>query len=133
MTRIWIIILLSGFWTIDCLGQESPCDSLFTVVDKEPLFAKEKKGLLEYFGKNLKFNNACKADQLIRLTWTINKEGKMIDIDAVGLEGQCKADLISQLKTFPIWSPGRLKGKLVCVKMTLPMHTSGLRTNENDR
>lgn len=110
--------------TVDSLGQET-CDSLYTVVDQMPVYGKGQSDILEYLAKNLKFSKTCRPEELRKLTWTIDTEGKMIDIDALGIEGQCKANIIEQLKTFPYWTPGRLNGELVCVRMILPIHIRG--------
>ena len=57
----------------------------------------------------------------------------MIDIDALGVEGQCKANIIEQLKAFPHWTPGRLKGELVCVKIDFTDTHSRKLAEMNDR
>lgn len=124
MIKIWIIIFICGLCTVDSLGQET-CDSLYTVVDQMPVYGKGQSDILEYLAKNLKFSKTCRPEELRKLTWTIDTEGKMIDIDALGIEGQCKANIIEQLKTFPYWTPGRLNGELVCVRMILPIHIRG--------
>lgn len=70
--------------------------------------------------RNVQFGQ-CGVDEMKLLTWTINTEGRMIDIDATSLEGKCKQDIVRQLERFPLWKPGRLNGKPVCVKMNLRM------------
>ena len=122
MIKIWTTIFILGLWTFDSFGQESPCDSVYTFVDQMPTYGKGTVDLMRYLMKNLKFNKRCLPEELRRLTWTINKEGKMVDIDLVGLEGECRDQAIAQLKPFSTWTPGRLNGKLVCVKMVLPIH-----------
>jgi hypothetical protein len=43
----------------------------------------------------------------------------MVNIDVPSIEGECRQKIIEQLKAFPKWKPGRLKGKPVCIKMYL--------------
>lgn len=122
MTKSWIVIFLIGLWTINSFGQENSCDSVYTIVDEMPSYGKGNEDIVKYLMKNLKFKKPCRPEELRRLTWTVNKEGKIVDIDTIGFDGQCKTDLIDQLKSFPNWTPGRLKGELVCVKIILPIH-----------
>lgn len=122
MTKIWTAIFILGLWTVDSFGQESSCDSVYTFVDQMPTYGKGAEDIMKYVKKNFKFENPCRPEELKRLTWTINKEGKMVDIDLVGLEGECRTRTIEQLKSFPTWTPGRLNGELVCVRMVLPVH-----------
>ena len=123
MIKTWIVVVfIVGFWTIDSFGQGTPCDSLYTVVDQMPIYGKGNEDILKYLMKNLKFKNPCRPEELRRMTWTINKQGKMIDIDVIGLDGKCKTDIIDQLKQIRTWTPGRLNGDLVCVKMIFPIH-----------
>jgi hypothetical protein len=102
------------------LGQTAHCDSVHTIVDEMPKFGTADQELFMYIAKNLKFG-ACGVDEMKLLTWTIDSEGRMINIDATSLDGECKKNVIEQLKKFPSWKPGRHKGKPVCVKMNLRM------------
>jgi hypothetical protein len=99
-------------------GQTSHCDSAYAIVDEIPKFGELDFTL--YLAKNVKFGK-CGMDEMKIFTWTVDTEGQMINIDAPTLEGQCKQDIIGQLEKFPRWKPGKLKGRLVCVKMTLRM------------
>lgn len=122
MIKIWTTIFFLGLCKVNCFGQDSRCDSVYTVVDQMPTYGKGKEDLMRYLMKTLKFKKPCRPEELRRLTWTINKEGKMVDMDLIGLEGKCREQIIEQLKSFPTWTPGRQNGKLVCVKMILPIH-----------
>jgi hypothetical protein len=125
MTKIWIVLFICGLATVNCFGQQNTCDSLFTVVDQRPIYRTGMADVYEYIAKKLTFKKPCGPEGIRQLIWTIDKEGKMIDIDVIGLEGQCKTDVIKQLTTFPTWTPGRLRGELVCVKMIIPVHIDG--------
>ena len=127
MNKIWITLFFFGIWPADSFGQDSQCDSVYTVVDQMPTYGKEPEDLVRYLRSNLKFKKPCRPEELRRLTWTINREGKIVQIDLVGLEGECREQIVEQLKSLPSWVPGRLNGKLVCVKMVLPIH---IRPNE---
>lgn len=71
---------------------------------------------LAFYISNLDYGN-CSIGEAIILTWTIDLTGKMIDIDAFGLNGECKDRVIGQLAKFPRWTPARVMGIPVCFKM----------------
>ena len=115
---IFALVLL-----VNCLAaQDEPCDTIYTIIDEMPTFGDKKGDFFEYIGKNLKFKKPCSPDELTGVTWTINKMGKMVDVEVMGIDGECKMNVIKQINSFPLWIPGKLNGKAVCVHMTLPIH-----------
>lgn len=46
----------------------------------------------------------------------------MVDVEVMGIDGECKRNLVHQLETFPLWTPGKLSGNSACVQMILPVH-----------
>ncbi len=127
MFKLFIAIFIVGLWPSEIYGQVSSCDSVYTFVDQMPTFRNGDSDLLIYLNKNLKFRERCRPEELKRLIWTIDKDGNMTDIDLIGLEDQCKTDIIEQLKNIPIWSPGQLNGEFVCVKMMVPINITPRR------
>jgi len=123
MNKLWTLIFIMGLWTTSSFGQDVVCDSVYTTVDEMPTYGKGNQDIINSLLTTLKFNKEdCRPEELKRLIWTINKEGKMTDIDVVGVGEQCKTRIIEQLKDFPKWTPGRLKGELVCVRIVFPIH-----------
>lgn len=123
MNKLWTLVIAIGLWTNDSLGQGTVCDSIYTIVDTMPTYGKGYQDIAKYLLTTLKFSKKdCRPEDLKRLTWTINKEGKMTDIDVVGVGEQCRTRIIEQLKDFPQWTPGSLNGEPVCVKMVFPFH-----------
>ena len=116
----FLFIKLYPLMQVTSYGQTTPCDSVYSVVDEMPKFGKEDFDLMSYFAKHVQFGS-CGLDEMKILTWTIDRTGNMINIDAPSLEGQCRQKIIEQLKAFPRWKPGRLNGKPVCVKMSFRM------------
>lgn len=121
MTKIWVLVFLTGLRTGDSFGQVITCDSVYVIADQMPFYGKGHDDTFNLV-KNIKVSKPCKPEEIRRLTWTINKEGKMVDIEVIGPEENCKAAIIEQLKTFPAWTPGKLNGEVVCIKMIFPIH-----------
>jgi hypothetical protein len=112
----FLFVILYPWMPLISYGQTAPCDSVYTTVDEMPEFATSDIAPMSYLMKHLTVGKKC--DQIRILTWTIDHEGNMINIDAPSLEGECKQKIIDQLKAFPQWKPGKLNGKPVCVKMS---------------
>jgi hypothetical protein len=117
--RAFLFFCIAGsLMRLPSFAQTTPCDSVYTIADEMPKFGESNEDFGRYVLKNLKINKCARYD--IRLiTWTIDSTGHMVNIDVPGLEGECKQNIIEQLKAFPLWKPGKLKGKPVCVKMML--------------
>jgi hypothetical protein len=122
MTKFLLAVFVVGISTLQSFGQTNACDSVYTLVDQMPVYGNGTEDVMRYLLKNLKVKAACHPENLKKLTWTINKDGKVIDIDVIGLEEKCKAEVIDQMQTFPAWTPGKLNGNPVCVRMVFPMH-----------
>lgn len=122
MRRLFVLFYTAALLvSLTSFGQTTACDSVYTVVEEMPKFGDSNNDLYTYIAKNVKFGT-CGLDEMKLLTWTIDTQGRMINIDASSLEGQCKWDIIGQLDKFPsLWKPGRHKGRPVCVKMNLRM------------
>lgn len=121
MGRIFISFLLfSLLASTASSGQTTSCDSVYAFVDEMPKFGNSDLDLQNYIAKNLEFGT-CGLAEMKLLSWTVDTEGHMIDVNATSLGGKCKQDIVAQLKKFPTWKPGKLKGRPVCVKMNLRM------------
>lgn len=117
--RAFLLFCIAGsLMRLTSFAQTTPCDSVYTIVDEMPKFGKEDFDLMSHLIKHVQFGS-CGLDEMKILTRTIDSSGHMINIDVPSLEGECKQKIIEQLKTFPPWKPGKLKGKPVCVKMML--------------
>lgn len=120
---ISLIILLTAF---HARGQMINCDSVYTIVEHMPVYGNGMKDFYSDFGR-LKFTKECRPEDLTRVSWIVNKEGQMIDIEVKVLNDQCAPSIVNQLKTFPKWTPAKHGGQNVCVRMTLPVHLRGSR------
>jgi hypothetical protein len=113
-----VFILISIFATqmsMDSFGQNMGCDSVYIMIEEAPMF-KSGYDELAFYIDNLNFGD-CGRNKSTILIWTINRSGKMIDIDVEGLEGECKSRIIAQLDKYPLWTPARVMGMPVCFQM----------------
>ncbi|HEU5290035.1 MAG TPA: hypothetical protein VFU05_05275 [Cyclobacteriaceae bacterium] len=105
-----------------CASQASVCDTTYTVVDEMPMYKSGNSDLIRDIRENFKFDKNCKPEELRQLIWTIDEKGKVVNIDVVGLEGDCKNNITKQAKLLTDWRAGKLQGKPVCTKITIPIH-----------
>jgi hypothetical protein len=117
------LLLLATTWS---LGQTNACNSVFTIVDQMPLYENGISDFYDDFGK-LKLGNGCRPEDLTRVSWIVDKEGDMIEIEVKVLNKECGPAIVKQLEAFSKWTPGKQDGKKVCVRMTLPIHIRGSR------
>lgn len=108
--------------TLNAMAQENSCDSVYRFADQMPVYGNGTEDMLQYLRKNLKIHKPCRPEEIRQFIWTINKQGKMVDIDIVGYEGKCKTQAIEDLKSFPTWTPAMHNRKQVCVRMVVPIH-----------
>ncbi len=116
--RVFFLVCFLGLQvSVNSLGQSIECDSVYTIVDEAPMF---KNGYddLAFYISNLDYGD-CGFNDAVILTWTIDRSGRMIDIDAPSLKGECKDLVIKQLAKFPTWNPARVMGMPVCFRMKL--------------
>lgn len=119
IVRAFLFFCIAGsLMRLTSFAQTTPCDSVYTIVDEMPKFAESNEDFGRYVMKNIKIGR-CALSDIRLITWTIDSSGHMVDIDVPSLEGECKQNIIEQLKAFPPWKPGKLKVKPVCVKVML--------------
>jgi len=117
---IGVMLLVS----LESAAQSNGCDSIYTFVDQMPLY---KGGISDFYTDFGKIKSGCRPEDLTMVSWIIDKEGQMIDIEVRVLEDQCGPPIVKQLETFPKWAPGKHRGQEVCVRMVMPVHVRGSR------
>jgi protein TonB len=118
---IFLVSVCLGSITLTGAAQEVKCDSIYELAEQMPVYGTGPKDFFKYLNKNLDVKKPCKPTELKRIIFTVNKDGKISDIEVVGVNEKCKEDLIKQLKTFPDWTPGKNMGQPVCVRVVLPI------------
>lgn len=111
---------ISAEYSPDNLEDNSP---VFTEVDQKPVF----KGFSEFFDENftpldgLNLNNFAGT---IKIGLIVDQFGNVKDVNILQSSGSAKidAEIIKTIsKTSGKWEPGKIKGKAVNTRMTLPI------------
>ncbi|MBT1712438.1 hypothetical protein KK062_29625 [Fulvivirgaceae bacterium PWU5] len=109
------------------------CDSLRMVAEVMPVYKKGLEDFIRDFRKDMKLPHGCHPDKIV-LKCVVDKTGKLsnIEIAADSTDDKCREGLIRSLESLPAWTPGRHKGKPVCVRMVMPMYVHYTETTWND-
>ena len=106
-------------------NDESDEGEILTVAENMPEFPGGMEALMKYLSKNIKYPSSA-LDNNIQgrsvLTFVVNKDGSIVDIEVVkSLDAACDKEAIRVVKTMPKWQPGKMNGRPVRVKFTLPV------------
>lgn len=100
-------------------------DKVYTVCDVMPEFPGGQKALFEFFAKNIKYPAEAfekKEEGRVYLTFVIEKDGSVSNVKvARGVSPSLDAEAIRIIKSMPIWTPAKVKGKIVRVAYTAPI------------
>lgn len=102
-------------------------DSVFVYAEQMPVYKGGMDGMYNFIKDNLvypKLAQEFKIEGRVILTFIVAEDGKIKEVTQVGkkLGWGCDEEAIRVLKIMPNWEPGRIKGKPVSVKFTIPMY-----------
>lgn len=97
------------------------CDSTYRVVDQMPVYKNGLEDFIRDVRKEVKFSHGCHPDK-VTVRWVLDTTGKATQVEVEGIDGTCREDFIHQFELLPAWKPGKKKGRLVCVRMVLPIY-----------
>jgi hypothetical protein len=128
-----IILCFASGMTYAQRQQPEVCDSVRMVADVMPVYKKGLEDFIRDFRKDMKLPHGCHPDKIV-LKCIVDKTGKLsnIEIAADSTDEKCREGLIRSLESLPAWTPGRHKGKPVCVRMVMPMYVHYTETTWND-
>ncbi|MBN2766441.1 MAG: energy transducer TonB [Paludibacteraceae bacterium] len=103
-------------------GQEDDPEVVFITAEENPEF---KGDVFTYLSKSLKYpiipqENGVQGKVICQ--FVVNRDGSITDIEVVrGVDKYLDAEAVRVIKTMPAWKPGKMNGKPVRVKFTLPV------------
>ena len=124
----WIFLFLLSFPLIshsqEVIADSPPsiCDTVYTVVDKQPEFNGD---VFSYLVKN--FNIPARFDSYfpaIHAEFVIDKNGNVRDariVKEIKECPECEKEALRVINSMPAWKPGMLNGFPVCVKYKIPI------------
>ncbi len=105
--------------------EEEVVDQIFTIVEKQPEFPGGTTAFYLYIQKNLVYPPQAKRmgiEGKVYVQFVVDKEGKISEVKAVkGIGAGCEAEAARVLKNSPKWHPGKQRGRVVKVRMVVPL------------
>lgn len=107
-------------------AMEADKSGTYTNVEVYPSFPGGSKGLQSYFDKNLQYPADASNDGVegtVNILFTVDETGKLSNAHVSGnkLGYGLDEEALRVVNSMPAWNPGKLKGKNVKTKFTLPV------------
>ena len=100
-------------------------DSIYNIVQIQPMFLGGQKAMYEYIRKNLKYPETAKRARVegnVFLNFTVKKDGTIGDLQILkGLGFGCDEEAVKLVLKMPAWTPGKNNGEAVNVRYNLPI------------
>lgn len=100
-------------------------EEIFQVVEEQPEFPGGVEKLYEFLGKNIKYPQLAKENNItgkVYVTFVVEKDGSITNPRILrDIGGGCGQEAIRVLKSMPKWKPGKQRGKGVRVQFNLPV------------
>jgi TonB family protein len=100
-------------------------DKVYILVDQAPQFTGGQKAMSEYFSKNFKYPKNAEAKNIqgkVYVSFVVTKEGKITKAKIwKSVDPELDAEALRLIQQMPNWVPGKKKGAIVNVAMTLPV------------
>lgn len=118
-------LLLTG-----CQQEAVPDESMivgdvYTVVDQPPVPPGGTAGLSSYLAKTIRYPLEAQKGNIqgkVVVGFVVTTAGRIADVQATQrIGGGCDEEAVRVVKQMPDWTPGRLNGKLVNVRTSLPV------------
>ena len=98
----------------------------FAVIEDKPEFPGGMGKLMQYLGKNTKFPQIAKENNIqgrVFVQFVIDKKGKVVDVEiARGVDPYLDKEALRVVKSMPNWKPGKQRGKAVKVSYIVPIN-----------
>jgi TonB family protein len=108
--------------------EDTICDEedVFFIVEEMPKFqGKDIEAFKAWIANNIKYPPAAKQDSIsgkVYIQFTVNCRGKVEDVIVVrGVHPDLDAEAVRVVKSSPLWTPGKQRGKKVSVVLTFPV------------
>ena len=104
-------------------------DDVYQVVDEMPQFPGGMKALMDYLSANVKYPEAAKQAGIsgrVTTQFVVGEDGVIRDVKVLrSVSPELDAEAIRVMNSMPKWEPGKLEGKPVPVRYTVPVNFRG--------
>jgi periplasmic protein TonB len=123
----FLLVFIFQIVTINVFSQTAATDSTITFVEVEehPEYPGGYEAMMNFVRRNQKYPRAAKRAGVqgeVRVTFVVDKSGSIVDVKTVkSLHPDCDAEAERIVKSMPQWSAGKLNGKPVDVRFSIPI------------
>lgn len=100
-------------------------NGIYQTVPEMPVPPGGMDAWVKYLTENLTYPATAKekgVEGLVVLTFVVREEGKVDSVEVLrGIGGGCDEEAVRLVKNSGIWTPGKIEGKPVPVRMRLPV------------
>ena len=102
-------------------------DGIYSRADVMPMYPGGEDALQKFVEDNIEYpeqaiENGAEGD--VRVVFTVDEKGRVTNIKATGdnnVEYGMKEEAVAVMNKMPAWTPGKVNGKSVKTRMTLPI------------
>ena len=120
-----VIIISKKKNDVDNTEQVEPKEEIFVVVEDQPEFPGGNQAMMEFLSNNIKYPAEAKEKGIqgrVIVNYVVEKDGSISEAQIVrGVDPMLDSEAIRVIESMPKWKPGKLRGKEVRVRFTLPV------------
>lgn len=116
--------LLLSFAFTQVLAQDG--EKIYSLADEQPTYPGGMSAFFKYIQSNMQYPEAAKAAGIegrVFVEYVIEKDGSVSGAKVLkSLNGDCDKEALRLISSSEKWTPGKIDGKAVRVKMALPLN-----------
>lgn len=119
---VFLLLLGISLFSFPAIAQET----VYEKVDEMPIPPGGMDGWIKHMTANLKYPQAAKdakTEGMVVLTFIVKEDGSVSDVEILrGIGAGCDEEGKRVVEISPKWTPGKIAGKAVNTRMTLPIN-----------
>lgn len=101
-------------------------DTIYSLADEQPVYPGGMSAFFKYVQTNLEYPESAKSKGIegrVFVEYVVEKDGSISSAKILkSLDGDCDKEAIRLVTNSSKWAPGKIDGKVVRVKMALPLN-----------
>lgn len=122
--RLAVVAFLLSFSLTESYGQDT--DKVYSLADEQPAYPGGMSAFFKYIQSDMQYPDAAKAagvEGRVFVEYVIEKDGSVSNAKILkSLNGECDKEALRLISNSANWTPGKIDGKAVRVKMALPLN-----------
>lgn len=124
LPKFMLVIVFLFAWM--AIPSEVKAQDVYEKVDEMPVPPGGMDGWIKHLTENLKYPQAAKdakTEGMVVLTFIVKEDGSVSDVEILrGIGSGCDEEGKRVVEISPKWTPGKIGGKAVNTRMTLPIN-----------